>query len=267
MRKMLLALVVSAVFLLNTAIVSAESTRADFDTAKLDTGVIGISYTSSVQKIKVLIEKNDKRYAYNLNNGGVEESFSLQMGNGDYKVSVLENTSGDKYKYISTKNVTLNMADKNQVYLTSVQNVNWDEDKAAVRKAKELTENLDSNKDKLDAIYEYIVSNFRYDHNKLGKLETTYLPDIDDTLSTKKGICYDYASTFAAMLRSIGIPAKLVKGYSTNVNGYHAWNEVFLEDTSSWIIIDTTYDSQMKEAKAKYNMEKKAAQYTKVNEY
>ena len=269
LRKFLLSLVIGAVFLFNTLSVTAEglSTKAAFDTSALNTGIVGISYVSDVEKIKVFIDKNGKRYTYNLNNDGIEEDFSLQMGNGEYKISVLENIGGTSYKYISTEIMTLNLSDANGVYLTSVQNINWNDENIAIKKAKELTKNLANDEDKLNAIYNYIVSNFKYDYSKLNNLKSDYLPDIDLTLNSNTGICYDYASTFAAMLRSAGIPAKLVKGYSTNVDGYHAWNEVYNKETKSWIIIDTTYDSQMMAGKVKYSMEKENGQYTKVYEY
>lgn len=268
-RRFLLILVVGAVFLLNTLSATAEglSAGAAFDTSGLDAGTVGISYTSNVEKIKVIIEKNSKRLIYNLNNDGIEENFPLQMGNGEYKISVLENTGGNKYRYISTENVKLNLSDVNDVYLASVQFVNWDDESSAIKKAKELTKDLTNDEDKLKAIYSYIVSNIKYDFAKLGTLKSDYLPDIDSTLKSGKGICYDYASIMAAMLRSTGIPTKLVKGYSTNVKGYHAWNEVYNKETKSWITIDTTYDSQMKAAKVKYTMEKEDGQYTKVSEY
>ena len=39
------------------------------------------------------------------------------------------------------------------------------------------------------------------------------LPSVDETLKTKKGICFDYAALMTAMLRSQGIPTKLEIGY------------------------------------------------------
>ncbi len=269
MRRFLLSLVIGIIFLFNTLSVTAEGSgnTAAFNTSMLNSGIVKVSYASNVEKLKVVIEKNSKKYTYNLNNDGIEESFSLQMGNGDYKVSLYENTSGDKYKRISSENVTLNLSDEKEVYLSSVQNINWDAQNAAIKKARDLTKDLTSDQEKLDAIYNYIISNVKYDYAKLNGLKSDYLPDIDSTLNSRSGICYDYASTFAAMLRSIGIPTKLVKGYSTNVDGYHAWNEVYNSKTKKWIVIDTTYDSQMKNAKVKCSMEKKAGQYTKANEY
>ena len=62
--------------------------------------------------------------------------------------------------------------------------------------------------------------------------EAGYIPDIDNTMKTKKGICFDYASLMAAMLRSQNIPTKLVVGYSGDA--YHAWISVYLHE-SGWI--------------------------------
>jgi len=270
MKKILMSIIIGAAILFNTSIATAETlnTSSVFDNAKLNSGIVTISYdTNTNSKLKVLVEKSGSKVSYNLKCDGTAENFPLQMGNGQYKVSVLENISGSKYKYVSTQNVNLDLSNANQVFLGSVQNVNWNSDMAAIKMAAELTKDLDSDTQKINAIYNYLVSNVTYDYDKLKKLEYNYLPDIDSTLSTGKGICYDFASTFAAMLRSQGIPAKLVKGYSTNVTGYHAWNEVYNSKTGEWIIADLSYDSQMKAAETKYNMEKSAAKYKKVYEY
>ena len=47
------------------------------------------------------------------------------------------------------------------------------------------------------------------------------------------GICFDYASLAAAMLRSLGIPCKLITGY-VGESTYHAWNSFYLEN-EGWI--------------------------------
>lgn len=269
MRKFILSFILGAVLLFNTMIVSAEgvAVASAIDVSQLDKGIVKISYISDVKKLKVMIVKGDKRYTYNLKNDGTVESFPLQMGNGDYKVSVLENIGGNQYVYVSSETVALSLNKQNKVYLTSIQNISWNENNTAIKKASELTKGLKTDKEKLEAIYNYVVSNFRYDFDKLKNLKNDYLPNIDSTLNSHKGICYDYASMFAAMLRSEGIPTKLIKGYTPNVKGYHAWNEVYDSETKTWITIDTTYDSQMKAAKAKYSMKKSKNKYTKVNEY
>lgn len=77
--------------------------------------------------------------------------------------------------------------------------------------AHQLTENLETDKEKLEAIYKYVVRNISYDYEKVNTICCRYNPDADSTLEEGKGICYDYASLTAAMLRSVSIPAKFVK--------------------------------------------------------
>lgn len=79
-----------------------------------------------------------------------------------------------------------------------------------------------------------------YDDKKIMKLSSTYLPNHADTLRTKRGICYDFASLNAALLRAQGIPTRLVMGTAKGVDGYHAWNEVFVN--GKWRVIDVTRD-------------------------
>ena len=58
----------------------------------------------------------------------------------------------------------------------------------------------------------------------------------------KDGICYDFSVVFAAMLRTQGIETKLIKGYSTKVDGYHAWNQIYDSEKEEWYTVDSTYD-------------------------
>ena len=214
-----------------------------------------------------MIEKDGKQMTYDLRNDGTAETFPLQMGNGTYKISVLENVVDKKYKYISTEVAQLNLDDEKKVFLASIQNINWKDGMNTVKKAVEITNGLETDKEKIEAVYEYVVSNIAYDYSKISTLPSTYAPDIDNIIASGKGICYDYASVIAAMLRSQGIPVKLVKGYSKNVTGYHAWNEVYDSETGEWITLDATYDAEQKAASHAYSMIKETARYTKVYEF
>ncbi len=270
MKKLFTAVIVTLVFLFNMmpAAAAGSDKTASYITDKLSSGIIALAYDAQTDsKLKVMVEKDGQNVTYNLKNDGTTENFPLQLGDGEYKVSILENVVDNQYKYVSTKNIKLDLPDEKQIYLASVQNINWNTNMAAIIKAKELTKGLTTDSQKIKAVYDFLVNNVTYDFDKLSKLNNDYLPNIDNTIRTGKGICYDYASTYAAMLRSLGIPAKLVKGYSTLVDGYHAWNEVYDSENGKWIVTDTTYDAQMKVAKRKYSMEKSAKQYTKVHEY
>lgn len=265
MRKLLIALLIVFIFTTNILIVNATVTPV-FDTAETAAGVVAISYSSDV-RLKVKVEKSGKSVTYDLKNDGTTEYYPLQFGEGSYKVSVYKNITGTTYQNVKSETINLDMDDAKKVYLASVQNITWDKDMKAIKKAGELTKGLKTDREKINAIYKYLISNITYDYDKLKTLESTYLPDIDNTIAKGKGICYDYSSTFAAMLRSLGIPAKLVKGYTPTVNGYHAWNEIYMSDTGKWITVDSTYDAQMRSAKRKYKMEKSEDQYKKVYEY
>ena len=58
------------------------------------------------------------------------------------------------------------------------------------------------------------------------------LPDIDEVMRRKQGICFDYSSLMAAMLRSQRIPTRLEFGYAGDA--YHAWITTYIED-EGWI--------------------------------
>lgn len=216
-----------------------------------DQGAVTVVYPSASEKrLKVLVEKGGERSAYNLHDGtktaNAVATYPLQRGDGTYVVRIMENTQGSSYRELHRKEVTLKSQQKHAVFLNSVQEINWSTSDPAVQKAARLTAGMSSEREKVQAVYNYLVRNVKYDHDKVNQLTTFYLPNINTTYSTNKGICYDYASLFAAMLRSQGIPTRMVKGYSDAIgNGevYHAWNEVYLSGEDRWVIIDTTHDA------------------------
>lgn len=272
MRKINAAvLLLSAILLMQVpAAVFAQSSTVSarspvVDTGGLNKGVVTVSYDSGGSKAKkVMIKKGEVKYVYDL-----KESSSLpfQSGNGEYEVSVLENISGNKYRIVYKKNVTLNISDSRIVYLQSVQPVNWNADMKAVRKAGELTAGLKNDREKAEAVYNYVVNTLSYDNEKIGELSTDYVPSVEAVFAGSKGICYDYAVLTAAMLRSIGIPAKLVMGYKDDIEAYHAWNQVYIKESGKWITIDTTYDSILKDSKRAAEMEKDADLYKIERQY
>ena len=74
------------------------------------------------------------------------------------------------------------------------------------------------------------MKNLKYDTKKAKTVQSGYLPDLDKVLAKKKGICFDYAALMTGMLRSQGVPCKLVVGYAGSA--YHAWISVWSEDTA-----------------------------------
>lgn len=249
--------------LLITVLISSFSSvvygKAKIDTSRLDKGVVSVSYSpDSKVKTKVIIRKGDKKYTYDLN---LKANYPLTLGNGDYEIMVLENLSEGKYTVVEEDSVKLDIKDSNIVFLQSVQQINWNTDTEAVKKAASLTKNYKSDYEKAVIIYNYIIKNFKYDKSKVHTIKENYIPDIDSVFRDKKGVCYDFAVLYAAMLRSVGIPAKLVMGYKNDIKEYHTWNQVYLKESNKWITIDTTYDISVLGSNKKPAMIKNNTQY------
>ena len=240
----------------------------DIDSKNISKGIIGARYLSAgTQKIKMQIALNDKVYNYDILDPATFDYFPTQMGNGTYKTKILENVVNNKYMVKSQQDITIDIKDDKTVYLNSIQNIEWSNDTKAVAKAKELVKGIKTDAEKVTKIHNWIAANIVYDTKKIKDLPSTYIPNVDDTLKTKKGICYDYSALFASMLRSQGIPAKLVMGYTKNADVYHAWNEVYMSKTKTWVTIDTTFSAAYKQAKRPFKMIQDSKLYTASKKY
>jgi len=263
LKKVITLITVLVLFIMFT--INVNSTSDIFDVGMISNGIVGIKYLiNEGSRFKVVVSKDSEKYNYDYS-GLKEEYFPLQCGSGVYKVSFFENLYGTTYKLLESEIIDVKLDVENNVYLQSVQNVCWNLNMSAISKAAELTNGLELTADKVEAVYNYIVENIDYDYKKINKIDKLYVPDIEAIFESGKGICYDYSSLFASMLRSQGIAAKLVKGYSDNVNGYHAWNEVLIDD--EWVIIDTTYDAVKMRLKVSPAIEKNINEYEALRVY
>ncbi len=266
---MLLGLVIIGLGLISGE-VWAEEIR--IDDSKSAQGKVGIYFnTGTAKKTKLMVSKGTEKYTYNLQNLDKMVYFPLQMGNGSYSVKVYENTEGNKYRPLTGKEFNVTLSDPNAVYLQSVQEIDWDEQKKAIKISQQLIETQEkelgrklTEDEKIKVLYQYIIEKIVYDYEKINRIDTSYLPNIDDTVTTQNGICYDYSSLFAAVLREQGIPTKMIKGYSTFTTVYHAWNEIYVG--GKWVIVDSTTDAYMFQNKAPYTFEKQLKDYNKAKE-
>lgn len=213
--------------------------------------------------MRIMVEKGNEKYYYSLNNP--QESIPTQLGEGSYLVKILQNTTGNSYKVVEKSTIKITGNNLLDVYLSSNQPVYWEGKESVIQLAKTLTVDKASDKEKVETIYNYIINSVKYDYEKISNISSDYVPDLETVLKDKKGICYDYASLFAGMLRSLGIHTKLVKGYKNDLKEYHAWNEVLID--GKWIIIDTTYDAALKKGNKVTSIYKSLEEYTKIREY
>ena len=218
-----------------------KGTKSEINAAASEDGYVKIKYLKeTTKKLKVIIEKDKGKYTYDLNNKGEYDTYPLQMGDGKYKIRVFENIGGNRYATKQTVTITVKLKDEKAPFLAPNQLVNFADTSETIKKAAELTEDKTDDFEKIDVIYDYIITNIKYDTEKANTVKSGYLPSIDEILKTNKGICFDYASIMASMLRSQDIPAKLVTGYSSKLNVFHAWNEVYTEETG-WIKLNEMY--------------------------
>lgn len=209
---------------------------------------------------KASVFKDGKTLWYNISKE--IKYLPIQLGKADYKVSLFEHKEGNQYYIRGNKSFVI---EENMKFLGSTNPVYWDHEMAAIKKAKDLTKNAKNDGEKIKAVYDYVTKNIKYDWDIVDKLPPRYIPNIENTYKSNKGICYDYSALFAGMLRSVGVETKLVKGYRDGINEYHAWNEVLVN--GEWKIVDTTYSAAYVQAKRKVNMYQNKKLYRKESEF
>ncbi|MEN1761274.1 transglutaminase-like domain-containing protein [Anoxynatronum sibiricum] len=238
---------------------------ASLDTRSVETGLLSVQYqVPGHTATKIMLEKGGERSVFDLSATRTEETIPLLLGDGQYKVSILEHVSGNQYRPIKTETIEVAIVDPTARFLSSVQEIRWDQNMKAIQKAAALTAGLTTDMEKVTAIYEYIVENIRYDDAKAATVTSGYQPDIDATLLSGSGICYDYAALFAAMMRSVGVPARMAKGYAPGIDVYHAWNEILVD--GEWQTMDTTMDAAYRQSKMPVKMFKDGAAFNKTSE-
>ena len=137
--------------------------------------------------------------------------------------------------YSTSCKVTLE--DEFQPFIRPNNYVNYSEYSECVQKAAQLKAESADDLEFVTKVYKLICKTVRYDRQKAKTVQSGYLPVPDETLSTGKGICFDYASLAASMLRSQGVPTKVIFGYVSPKGAYHAWNMFYTEQTG-WITVN-----------------------------
>ena len=90
------------------------------------------------------------------------------------------------------------------------------------------------------ALHEWMTKNLSYDYYKLNTIKikrASYYNDYSgkhDMYQTKTGVCFDFANIYAAMCRSVGVPAITVD------TATHTWNAIYID--GRWHEVDLTID-------------------------
>lgn len=188
------------------------------------------------------------------------QTFPLAGGDGSYNCKVFRLVKGSQYALDLSCDIEAAISHEFGPWLYPNQFVNFNETTAAVAKGEELASGTHSDLEVISNVYNYLIENISYDEAKAQSVEDGYIPDVDAILSSGAGICFDYASVMATMLRSQNIPTRLEVGYAGSA--YHAWisthidgagwvNGIIEFDGADWELMDPTFAASSTEKELK----------------
>ena len=243
-----------------TGILVKKNNKAVIDYSNTKDGYVMVKYTAATtKKLKVQVKGPTTTYTYNIAADNAWDTYPLSDGDGNYQVVVYENISGTKYSTALSVSFAVTLEDEFAPFLRPNQYVDYENAPNTVVKAQELTKDKTDTLSKVTAVYDYVVQSLTYDKQLAATVQSGYLPVLDTVLAKKSGICFDYASLMTGMLRSQGIPCKLVVGYAGTA--YHAWISVWSEEIgwvegviyfngTAWQRMDPTFASTGKQSQA-----------------
>ncbi|MBQ1311469.1 MAG: transglutaminase domain-containing protein [Blautia sp.] len=231
---------------------SPDSLPLLLDLSKTDNGYLAAKNNSADKKVNLqLASLETQPYSYFLSPG--ELAFiPFTEGNGEYILTCYLQASSDRYAALYSQNLDVKVKNEFYPFLYPNQYVNFTPESKACKTALSMMEENTPDTQALEQIYNLVVDNVKYDTHKAETVPAGYLPDIDETLRTGEGICFDYAALMAAMLRARDIPCRLQIGYAGTTR--HAWIDVYLRsagwinkaiqyDGNVWSRLDPTFDS------------------------
>lgn len=222
------------------------------DTSHTADGYVGVSTTSSAH-LKLQLVSGQASYNFDIPQDGTPIICPLSLGSGSYTFRVMQNTSGSNYVELYSESADIALSSEFAPFVRPNVYCNYTASSACVAKARDLVKDATNQAEALKAVCTWIVGNASYDDAKAAQLKdaTGYVPNPDETFASGTGICFDYASLGTAMLRSQGIPARIVTGTVSHNNIYHAWIMVYIDGTwksaqfsvkpGTWSRVDLTF--------------------------
>ena len=219
------------------------------DAGNSSEGYLYLTYSGENEDVKLQIScDGGTTYTHKIKTGDMV--IPLTQGDGCYEIIAYEGMGNGQYSIMYTGKTDVLLVNEYNSYLYPNYYVNFTEDSEAVSIGKEEAADCTCDLEVIAAVYQYVVDNIEYDHEEAETVASDYVPDVDEVLETGKGICYDYASLMAAMLRSQRIPTRLEVGYAGDA--YHAWVTTYVEDIgwingviqfdgADWTLMDPTF--------------------------
>ena len=221
-----------------------KKTKSDgsltINTEHVSEGYIEACGEKTSKRLKLRVSKDEELLTYDLNGEGEYETFSLQFGSGSYTFTLYQNTSGSRYSQEGRITVKATLEDENAPFLCPNQYVNYSSGSELETTALSLCESLSTQKEKYDAICNYVTTQFGFDYIAAVTNQPGLLPDVEKCFSRRMGVCQDLSAVTVSMLRVVGVPAKLVIGYADE--NYHAWVTAWFDGEE--VLFDPTVELQ-----------------------
>jgi transglutaminase-like putative cysteine protease len=255
-----------------------SSEGASVDCSNLSEGFIIVKYggSGSGGRLKTqVIKSGGSTYNFDIA-ANRDEILPFTQGSGTYTINVVEGIGGTSYSVVFSCTVDVKLRDDLLPYLYSNQFVNYASAPNARSMAEELASGVSTDVEVTSAIFNYVTKTLAYDYELAKTVKSGYIPVLDNVMAVKKGICFDYASLMAGMLRVNRIPCKLAIGYAGDV--YHAWIDVWLDgkgwigglifyDGNGWQMMDPTFVSAYLGSSKLNSLYSKGVKYTQKYQY
>lgn len=207
--------------------------------------------------VRIMVRKDAEdgiQYVYRMEEDG-DTRVTFTQGSGDYEVSVLQHSMGNKFALVYSVTLEIDAGDGVGAFTGPTAMVRYDGESDLAAKAAELCGTCGTDSEKIAAVYGYVGKSVDYDYQKAKAITAgnlagiTDVPDLDDVFASGKGVCYDIAGLMTGMLRSQGVPCQLVYGYVDDM--YHAWCMVMPDEDGTaghmpltageWSVLDPTF--------------------------
>ena len=173
------------------------------DISNTSNGYIMASYHGTAAQVNIQLTGPDGvTYLYFISEKDTYTAMPLSSGDGSYIIDIYEQMDGDMYSNIMSDVIEVTLQNEFLPFLYSNQFVYFTAETRAVEKGNELAQGCDTDLDVTAAVYNYVVDNTEYDYEKAASITSPYYPDVDETLDTRKGICFDYSALMCTMLRT-----------------------------------------------------------------
>jgi hypothetical protein len=224
--------------------------EGDIDFSEKDKGFFFVRYSGDLPNVRIQVKGDSgiKNHIYAPNKKW--QGFPVCGKPGRYEICIAANDgSSVVYNLIFAASEMFDF-DEKAPFLYSNAYVSFRADSPLTEKARSLVKGTGNNQAAVERILRWVKQHVTYDYEKARRaVDGTMTPqeglsDPDRIFAKGNGICSDLAVLSAAMLRSVGLPTKMVYGKEirhdeSEKESYHAW--IYVHLGGKWVMYDPGY--------------------------